>query len=128
MATTGGRDEMRTPVENDLPLGRCAVETWERSERVRPAVLGVLLLAAASILIPGAPQWVGFSLGCVVILIDARFRSAAYKFVGSPNTTRRDTAEFWSLTSMAYVLFTLPVLGLTLTYQVIANVAGFTSL
>lgn len=128
MATTGGRDEMRTPVEKELPLGRSAVETLERSERMRPAVMTVLLLGAVSMLVPGAPQWIGFLLGSTALLLDRRFRTVAYRFVGTPNAERRDIAEFWSLTSMAYVLFTLPVLSLLLTYQVAGCVAGISPL
>lgn len=128
MATTGGRDEMRTPVENDVPLGRVAVETLERSERMRPAVMTVLLLGAISIMVPGAPQWIGVFVATTGLLLDRRFRTAAYRFVGTPNAERRDAAEFWDLTSMAYLLLTLPVLALLLTYQLAGSVAGIAAL
>jgi hypothetical protein len=128
MATTGGRDEMRTPVEQNVPLGRCAVETFERAERMRPAVLGVLMLSALSIMVPGVTGAIGFALGGIALLIDLRFRRAAYRFVGTPDGQRRDTAEFWSLTSMAYVLFTVPVLLLMLAYQVVTSMSGAATL
>ncbi len=124
MATAGGRDEMRTPLDSELPLGRSAFDTLQRSERMRPAVLAILVLAAVSGLLPGAPAWLGLVMGASALAMHSRFRRAAYRFVGTPNGDRRDTAEFWGLTNMAYLLFTLPVLTLVLAYQVILSVVA----
>lgn len=124
MATSSGWDGMPAPVGSGPALGRTAVETLERSERMRPAVLAVMMLGAMSMLLPGAPQWIGFLLGGTALLLDRRFRATAYRFVGSPYAERGEVAEFWGLTSIAYVLFTLPLLALLLVYQLAGCVAG----
>lgn len=121
MMVAGGRDEMRTPVARRVPLARSAVQTFERYERLRPAVHAVMLLTVIALLLPGAPVWAGVFLGSSVVILNAGFRRAAYRFVGTPDERRQELADLWGLTSIASALFALPLLSLVIGVQMALN-------